>query len=255
MKKFVQNLLGNFGYSIHRNSTLHGHDPGTVTRPIGDLNLFLEDIRARGLTPRGIIDVGANGGEWTRMALSVFPRTPVLMIEPQEEMETRLLKFTKENAHCHYIKAGAGAKIGELVQTIWEDFQGSSFLPVENAELLKTGKQRRTPIVTIDKVLSQDYPQFIPDLVKLDIQGFELEALCGAETLFGRTEIFILEASLFQFLPNQPILRDIISFMADRAYELYDIPGHCRRPYDGALGQVDLAFTKAKGMFRRVTDW
>ena len=246
MKRLVKNLLGKFGYSIQRESP-QGH--------IGEVDLFLEDIRARGFSPKGIIDVGANRGAWTKLALSKFPNTPVIMIEPQDEMEAPLSELVKIAPNCHYVKAGAGRKPGELVQTIWEDSEGSSFLPPADPALAQAGKQRRTRIVTIDNVLSQDYPQFVPDLVKLDIQGFELEALSGAETLFGRTELFILEASLFQFLPNQPIAREVISFMFARGYELYDIPGRCRRPYDGALGQVDLAFVKANGVFRKVTDW
>jgi hypothetical protein len=91
--------------------------------------------------------------------------------------------------------------------------------------------------------------------VKLDIQGFELEALSGAQTTFGRTEVFILETSLFGFLPGQPVTREVISFMFDRGYELYDITDYLRRPYDGALAQVDLAFVKADGRFRTETKW
>jgi FkbM family methyltransferase len=255
MKQLVQNILGKFGYAIRRTSTLHGYDPGSATRPIGELNLFLEDIRARGFIPRGIIDVGAHRGDWAKLALSIFPKTPILMIEPQEEMQKNLSEVVRASPNCQIVQAGAGRKAGELVQTIWEDYAGSSFLPASNAELEKTGKQRKTPIITIDGLLAKDYPQFIPDLVKLDIQGFELEALSGAETLFGRTEVFILEASLFPFLSGCPIAREVISFMSDRKYELYDIPGRCRRPYDGALGQVDLAFVKAEGKFRTVKEW
>ena len=255
MKQLVQNLLGKFGYAIRRTSTLHGYNPGSATRPIGEVNLFLEDIRARGFIPQGIIDVGAHRGEWTRLALSIFPGAPILMIEPQDEMEVFLSAITKAAPNCHFIKAGAGRKTGELVQTIWEDYAGSSFLPATDTQLAQAGKQRKTQIVTLDSVLAQDYPKFVPDLVKLDIQGFELEALSGAETLFGRTEVFILEVSLFQFMPNQPIAREVISFMSARGYELYDIPGRCRRPYDGALGQLDVAFVKANGSFRKVTNW
>jgi FkbM family methyltransferase len=255
MKQLVQRLLGKFGYAIRRTSTLHGYNPGSTTRPIGEVNLFLEDIRARGFVPRGIIDVGANRGEWTKLALAVFPGTPVLMIEPQDEMEVYLAALTRSLPGCYFVKAGAGRKPGELVQTIWEDYAGSSFLPEADTSLARAGKQRKTRIVTMDSVLAQDYPQFIPDLVKLDIQGFELEALSGAETLFSRTEVFILEASLFQFLPRQPIAREVISFMSGRGYELYDIPGRCRRPHDGALGQLNLAFVKADGFFRKVKSW
>jgi hypothetical protein len=91
--------------------------------------------------------------------------------------------------------------------------------------------------------------------VKLDVQGFELEALSGAETLFGKTEIFILEVSLFPFSPGWLLAREVISFMSARAYELYDVPGFARRPREEALGQLDLAFIKANGAFRKVTTW
>jgi len=223
---------------------------------IGAIVDFLENIRTRGFIPRGIVDVGANRGDWTRLALSIFPDASVIMIEPQDEMQPYLFKLCSSVAGCQYVKAGAGRAAGELVQTIWPDLNGSSFLPEADSSQLGSGKQRKTQIVTIDSLLSETYPDFVPDLVKLDIQGFELEALSGARnTTFGRTEVFILETSLFSFLPRQPVTREVISFMFDRGYELYDITGYQRRPYDGALGQADLAFVKAEGRFRAETKW
>jgi len=110
-----------------------------------------------------------------------------------------------------------------------------------------------TPIVTIDSLLV-DRPDLVPDLVKLDIQGFELEALQGGQSLFGKVEIFILETTLNPFW-DQPSTADCIIFMRDRGYELYDVTEYLRRPIDGALGQIDLAFVKKDGMFRREKRW
>ena len=227
---------------------------GSVERPIGVIRNFLEDAKARGFKARGIVDVGANIGTWTRMALSVFGDIPFLVIEPQDEMVLPLTALIEKRPGCHFIKAGAGREPGKLVQTIWEDLGGSSFLPPIDDALRKEGRQRLTKIVTIDDVLRK-YPTFYPDLVKLDIQGFELEALAGGETLFGRTELFIVETSLFEFMPRQPVLRDVIAFMADRGYEVYDVTEFGRRPFDGALGQMDAAFVKRNGMFRRTNAW
>lgn len=228
--------------------------PGGVDRPIANTRMFLEDIKARGFCPSGIIDVGANHGSWTRLALSIFPKARVIMIEPQEEMKDELEGLCRSYESVEYIKAGAGKASGELVQTIWEDLQGSSFIPEVNLDKLADRTQRLTPMITLDELLSER-KSFVPDLVKLDIQGFELEALKGASSAFGITEVFILETSLYQFMNAMPTTSDCVRFMHDNGYELYDITEYLRRPYDGALGQVDLAFALREGTLRSSNRW
>jgi hypothetical protein len=39
------------------------HPPATTGRPIGRVRSFLEDVRARGFRPRGLVDIGANRGD------------------------------------------------------------------------------------------------------------------------------------------------------------------------------------------------
>jgi hypothetical protein len=70
--------------------------------------------------------------------------------------------------------------------------------------------------------------------------------------LFGLTELFIIETSLFTFMDGQPITRDIVRFRAEHEYEIYDIAEYGRRPYDGALG---LAFVKRHGLLRTTNGW
>lgn len=252
MNKKIKSLLHSFGVEIRRCDP--DQRPGSPHRPVGEMRLFLEDIRARGFVPRGFIDVGANHGGWTRAALQVFPDAHGIMIEPQNEMVSPLEALCRERPTISLIKAGAGSESGQLLQTIWEDLAGSSFLPPEDSALKDKGRQRLTPIVTIDSVLASHH-QFHPDLVKLDIQGFELKALAGATSVFGKAEMFILEVSLFEFMSGQPTVREVITFMGDRGYEVYDVPGFLRRPFDGALGQMDIAFARKSGFFRSTNNW
>jgi FkbM family methyltransferase len=255
MKNLAKSVLKKFGFQLRRISTEVPPAAGSSERPIANIRSFLEDIKARGFMPRGILDVGANRGDWSRMALSIFPGTPIVMIEPQNEMEERLSILCKEIRNGHYIKAGAGQKEGVLVQTIWPDLAGSSFLPEVDLERVKKGEQRETKVLTIDGILAGIPEGFTPDLVKLDIQGFELEALKGGSRLFGKTEVFVVETPLFPFFKGMPLAREIIQFLADRGYEIYDITEYLRRPYDGAIGQVDFAFVKSAGAFRSHVEW
>jgi len=185
--------------------------------------------------------------------MSVYPEARYLLIEPQVAMADKLDQLCRQNRNVEYVLSGAGSKEGALVQTIYEDPRGSTFVASAGEAQVRSGKQRETKVVIIDSLLQER--GFPPDLVKLDIQGYELEALKGASLCFGRTEVFILETSLFHFYETMPTTREVIQFMADRGYELYDITEFLRRPYDGALGQVDLAFAKATGFLRSSSRW
>lgn len=224
--------------------------------PVGQMNVFLKSLRSRGLKCRTILDVGANRGKWSTLARKYFPQATFCLIEPLEEMVPYLEKFIRKSPKSKYIVAGAGPKNDKLLLTYWNDPAGATLLSVEDKELKKAGKQRKVDIVPIDDVLSSfDLP--VPELIKLDVQGFELEALKGANSTFGTTEVYILEVSLYSFERHeaQPLLCDVINFMDQREYVVYDFAGFLRRPYDGALGQCDIAFVKREGMFRHSNKW
>lgn len=229
--------------------------PGTAGRPIGDVDSFLQDLKARGFSPRGILDVGANRGDWSQRALWVFPSAKTVMIEPQDEVEPFLKKLSESDPRFRYFKCGAGREPGELVQTLWEDTYGSSFAVEKNEELVKSGKQRLTKIRTIDEILRELGDSFHPDLVKIDIQGFEIEALMGGSTLFEKAEVIILETTLLSRHATWPSARQVIEFMGGKGYEIYDITSYLRKPSDGSLGQVDFAFVKDHGRFRQNAAW
>jgi FkbM family methyltransferase len=227
----------------------------TISSGIGDMNKLLEDLKIRGLKCDSILDVGANRCEWSNTAFRFYPHAHFYLIEPQLEMLPLLKTFKRKHQQCDFYLAGAGANEGELVLTIWDDLAGSSFLPSANASLKEHGKQRNVPIITIDGLLVKGMK--MPQLIKLDIQGFELEALKGASQTFGKTEVYILEVSLFKFekSENAPSFFDVLSFMHERGYVVYDFPGFLHRPFDGALGQCDICFVKEQSFLRASNKW
>ncbi len=248
VKGIVRGAAAGLGYKISRIVP-----SGAGAHGIDSMEHFLRHLSRLGVRPRCILDVGANRGSWSALAVKVFPDAQFVLIEPQAEMLPHLKAFCAAHPSARFVAAGAGPAPGEAVQTIWDDLQGSSFLPPVNEEKLRAGRQRKSPVVTIDSIFLESGP--LPDLVKLDIQGFELEALKGASSLFGHTECFVLEVSLFRFMPAMPDFRDVVEFMHQRGYKVYDICGYLRRPLDGALGQLDVVFARASGRLCNDTRW
>jgi FkbM family methyltransferase len=255
MKKIIKRILDLCGYEMHRTSRLRV-EIGSDQRPVGRMDYLLEDLRSRGLRCRTIIDVGANTTSWSRMAKKVFPEANFCLIEPQVEMQQNLEQFCREFDGSVFVLVGAGAQKDVRTLTVWDDLAGSSFLPKPDAALRSTNKQRDIEIVTIDNLISSSRTR-LPELMKLDVQGFELEALKGASTTFGYTEAYILEVLLFPFsdVPGAPVLSDVIQFMLARDYVVYDFAGFLRRPLDGALGACDICFVKRDGFLRQSHAW
>jgi len=253
MKNGIKKLFNLLGYDIRK---INPFPDVKRERPVGDMVSLLEDLKVRGLDCNTILDVGANRTGWSRMAKAIFSDAKFCLIEPQKELEQDLKSFCENTPGSTYFIAGAGAIRDKKYLSVWDDLQGSSFLPTESESLKAIGKQRVIDIIAIDDLLKEGEIN-IPELVKLDIQGYELEALKGAKLLFGKTEVFILEISLFAFdgLPGMPIFADVVSFMLERGYVAYDFPGFLRRPFDEALGQCDVCFVKADGFLRLSKRW
>jgi len=249
--KILQRMAHRLGVDIRRSAKPRVAGGG---RAVGIEEDFLEDIKARGAVFRNLLDVGGNVGYWSRMAKKFWPDLNCFLIEPQSHLGPHLDRFCAEFPGSRWVNAGAGSAPGELTLTLWEDSAGSSFLPAESTELKTSGKQVRVPIVTIDSLIeSGKFP--VPDLVKIDVQGFEIEALKGATKLFGPVEAFIIEVSLFRYLPGQPLAHEVVSYMGERGYVVYDFPGFLRRPADGALGQCDICFVRDRGTLRTNDRW
>lgn len=256
LRQIIRGGLQRLGYEVHRlQAPPSPIPPGQADRPVGQMTPLLEDLRARGLACQWILDVGANRGDWTRSARAIFPQARFALIEPQIEMKPELDALCNECPGCQWFNAAAGPQTGEIVLTVWEDRLGTSVLPGQSESLMKAGRQRRVPVVTIDSLIASAAIGR-PQLVKMDIQGFELDALRGGSLLFESAEVFILETNLFPFtLATQPLLGDVVAFMGERGYVAYDLAGFLRRPRDGALGQVDVCFARKNGLLRRESSW
>jgi len=253
MKNIIRKLLSIFDYEIRR---INPFPAGSNNREVGDMKKLLEDLKVRGFNCKAVLDVGAHMGFWSQMAKEVYPAAKFCLIEPQFEVESLLKRFCDGWDDCTYVMAGAGAAKGRKTLTTSDDLSGASFMPKEDEVLKDAGNQRVIDIVTIDEVIKNT--NFgIPDLAKLDVQGYELEALKGAESLFGKTEVFILEVSLFSFGSDLgfPVFDEVITFMLKRNYVVYDFPGFSRRPYDGALAQCDICFVKKDSFLRASNSW
>nr|WP_283937765.1 FkbM family methyltransferase [Sphingomonas hankyongi] len=195
-----------------------------------------------GFDPRGILDVGAFEGNWTKLARSIWPRARITMIEGNDQ-KLELLKKVGLSAEAHLELVLLGADDDQEVQfSVMES--GSSVYaehsPVERKSVVKKTKR-------LDSVIDGGEPI---DLIKIDVQGYELEVLRGGPAILERTEAVLIEISLIEINEGAPLLHEVVQFMADNGFLTFDVLELHRRPLDGAMNQLDILFLKETSALR-----
>lgn len=214
------------------------------------MSAALLHLMAKGFRPKVILDIGAAKGYWSEMVqYRFFPHADYYLIDPLAESEENLQKLSQRSRRFNYILCAVGSKPGVVKMSIGQDRDASSLLPFPGDHAT-----RDVPVETIDGLLAQGrVPP--PDLVKIDVQGFELEVLAGAARLFETTEVFIIEVNLFEFMPGTPLADRVIAHMASKGYRVYDIAGELRRPIQNDLAQMDIVFVKNNSPLVRSNQW
>ena len=240
MKKQINHLLNKVGLHLKRSLGLN-------------VRFFnISDLRNKGFVPSSILDVGAAQGNWTKDCLKVFPEADYLLIEPLKENLASLTALCNRFSNIQFVSAAAGHISGYLSMRIQNDLDGSSFH--KDADPRFIGSIRDVAVLKIDDLIKNGRIA-VPDLMKLDVQGFELNVLEGANSALGNTEVVILEISLYKFLEGAPIFHDVISYMHKHDYVLYDIMTVMRRPFDNALAQMDAVFVLEHSRLRQSNRW
>jgi FkbM family methyltransferase len=224
--------------------------PVSAGRARDSLLQMLEQARSVGFSPRTVIDVGAAYGSFTRLCHGVFPGAHYLLIEPLDEYRPLLEQVTQSIPSSRYTLGAASACQGALAINVHPDLVGSSLYREVETGTGVNGVPRSVRAVTVDAVV-READASGPFLLKLDVQGAELDALKGAGQILDECEFVVLEVSFFKFFQDGPEAADMIGYMKHRGFVPYDIVGVQYRPLDGALSQADIAFVKEDGLFRR----
>jgi FkbM family methyltransferase len=198
----------------------------------------LINVRNLGFNPRVVIDVGAQIG--TFELYETFPQSKHLIIEPVKEHGPQLLHICRQLPDAEVIIAAVTAVSGTVKLSVTQNFQYASIVKtkIEGREL------RTIDGITLDDVCRERQLQG-PYLIKIDVDGLEVDVLKGAVHILNETEYVIVESTLFGQI------YEVMDFLRVHGFVAYDIVDVMYRPIDFALWQVDMAFVKKEGQFRQ----
>jgi FkbM family methyltransferase len=189
--------------------------------------------------PATCLDVGANTGQFATEWRKIFPGCEITSIEPNPHCEKGLKKIGVK-----YLQFGLSDKIGELeliVPKFKLNSKGGSFYKeikfnsVPDDQILKI----TVPVTTLDTL----FPTKKFDVIKIDVQGAELDVINGGCSTLPKSSYVIIEVSLIPYNEGAPLADVIVKRMEDFNFFVQDIVG-MHNNKSGNTIQLDLLFSK-----------
>lgn len=194
---------------------------------------FLKDL---GVTFGAIVDVGVHAQ--TPELIRAFPNNRHLLFEPAEEFFPRIQEnyngLDWELFSVAVSDSDGEGRLRKVAITGGEISHSKLDYSATDAEARAEGDLGVFEIVTVrlDTFLSnRNEPK--PYLLKIDVDGFEMPILRGAEGIWSDIDLIIIEATYDTLLER-------LEYIARRGFHLLDIIDQCY--YGGTLSQVDLVF-------------
>lgn len=176
----------------------------------------------RSLSVDGILDVGANRGQFTLACRLVLPNVPIVAFEPIPTEAATYRKVHGGIGGIHLVESALGETKGAATLHISENADSSSLLPIgrRQTELFRNTFEIGTITVPVQRLddLSALWPQRTRQLLKLDVQGFELNVLRGAvETLRSCAYVYA-ECSEVALYDGQALRTEVATFLQGEGF-------------------------------------
>ncbi len=177
--------------------------------------------------PWTLVDVGANVGDFVAAAAKLRPFQSVYAMEPQPSCQAELAATLQHLPNAKQIPAAVGRTEGSLELHVTANSRMTSGLRPEkgihsaysNGDF-SIAETLTVPTITLDSAIPHEVTV---GLLKLDVQGFEIEVLAGAVSTLQRTRSILIEVNYIRHYENGAVFDDIYEELRQSGFRLYGI--------------------------------
>ena len=175
---------------------------------------------------RTVLDVGASKGQFALFAQGRFPDAQILSFEPLAGPAATLRRVTGDRVRVEAVALGSAAGSAEIHVSAQDD--SSSLLPIGERQVREfPGTAMRSTatveVATLDSVVSGSLAR--PCLLKIDVQGLELEVLKGGREVLRQVDEALVECSFVELYDGQALADEVIAFMLENGLRLAGVHG------------------------------
>ena len=160
-----------------------------------------------------VLDIGAHKGKWTQKFKENFPNVKALMIEANTDHIEDLIKTGP------YISALVGKNNEEVDYYVCDDKENNQGNGIYKENTNVPFKSTKRKIVTLDSLL----PGQRFDLIKMDVQGAELDIIQGSPGVINNAKYLWLELQSHNYNIGAPLAGKVIGYLHQIGFEIMTI--------------------------------
>jgi FkbM family methyltransferase len=194
-----------------------------------------------------VIDIGANRGQFALAVRHWAPGARVISFEPLPCPASVFRRVLAGDTSVTLHEAAVGPESGQATIHVSARDDSSSLLPISSLQSAMFPGTREVATATVHVAPLDAFirPEDLkcPALLKLDVQGYEYEALLGCESLLAHFDWVYCECSFVELYSGQKLATDVIRWLSGRGFNLRGI----HNPAYDASGQAvqgDFLFTR-----------
>ena len=207
---------------------------------VTNLDVIITSLKNKNFSPDYIVDVGCFKGIWTSKLLEFFPNSQYILFDANDNNIHHLDKLKSDNKNVDYkIKLLSGD------EKYYDFFSMESGSSIFEEQTNYPRQKRKIKSSLLQNELPSNIKNTISNLIKLDVQGAELNVISGLKSLINNFEVVIIEVSLHNYNKDSPLFYDVIHYMKSKKFILYDIYDLKRLgDQDSYLLQFDCVFLR-----------
>ena len=194
-----------------------------------------------------VVDIGANRGQFALVARDNFQRAKIVSFEPVKEPAIIFRRVFNSDSLVVLHEFAIGRSESSSIIHISRADDSSSLLPITPLQnkLFPGTDEKEVRIIQVKPLYAVLDAGEIekPALLKVDVQGFEKQALEGCRALLHMFSYVYVECSFVELYAGQSLVSEVISFLSEFGFVLSGVYNLCYDKQRKAI-QGDFLFEK-----------
>jgi FkbM family methyltransferase len=204
-------------------------------------------LESRGITV--VLDVGAAKGVYAAQLRLAGYRGRIVSFEPLSKPFRKLEKAAADDPGWECIQTALGTEEGTTAINVAGNSDSSSFLQIGDRHLEAAPqsayvKEETVEVRRLDSIWDRVVRPDDRPYLKLDVQGFELEVLRGAEGSLPQVAAVQAELSLVPVYEGGPVFREVFDYLEEHGFRLVGLEPGFEDHETGELLQADGTFVR-----------